>query len=150
MNHLHGPPGLSCTEVDACLIDYVVAELAPAERAAVAAHLAGCPDCALASCRLRADLEGVAAVDPPPHLRARVRAAVAAAVRPPWWRRTLAAGARPIPAYAALAASLLPVVLWAAFQAWTTRAPRPSADPRPVVVADYDASAPIVRPWNLL
>ena len=50
---------MNCQQCDEQLIDYVVAELAPDARSAVAAHLAECPTCALASCRLRADLEGV-------------------------------------------------------------------------------------------
>lgn len=144
---------MNCQQCDEHLIDYVVAELAPAERAAVAAHLAGCPTCALASCRLRADLEGVthaATISPPPALRARVRAAAAATFKPPWWRRSLTAVLRPVPAYGLAIASLLPVLVWAGVHTWTTRSLSPPAVARPVVVADYDASAPIVRPWNVL
>jgi anti-sigma factor RsiW len=144
---------MNCQQCDERLIDYVVAELAPDERAAVARHLAGCPTCAVASCRLRADLDGVAqaaAMSPPPALRARVRAAAAASFRPPWWRRTLASGLRPVPAYGLAVASLLPVIVWASVHAWADRTDHPTPTSRPVVVADYDASAPLTRTWNVL
>lgn len=145
---------MNCQQCDERLIDYVFAELAADERAAVARHLADCPTCALASCRLRADLEGVAhaeALAPPPAVRARVRAAAAAAftATPAWWRRPLAAVLRPVPAYGLALASLLPVLVWAATHAWAARTLSPAV-PRPVVVADYDASAPIPRPLNVL
>lgn len=146
---------MNCQQCDEQLIDYVFAELAPDARAAVARHLAGCPTCAVASCRLRADLEGVAhaeALAPPPAVRARVRAAAEAAFskRPAWWRRPLAAVLRPVPAYGLAIASLLPVAVWAAAHALTPRHLPPPTTPHPVVVADYDASAPIVRPPNVL
>ncbi len=144
---------MNCQQCDEQLIDYVVAELAPDARTAVAAHLAECPTCALASCRLRADLEGVShavTAAPPPALRARVRAAAAATFKPPWWRRTAAAVLRPVPAYGLAIASLLPVIVWAGVHTWSARTLPPPAPARPVVVADYDASAPIVRPWTVL
>jgi anti-sigma factor RsiW len=144
---------MNCQQCDESLIDYTVAELAPEARAAVARHLAGCPTCALAACRLRADLEGVshaADLAPPPELRARVRAAAAATFHPPWWRRTLAAGLRPVPAYGLAVASMIPVIAWAALQMFTHREPTAAPHARPAIVSDYDASAPIARPWNVL
>lgn len=144
---------MNCQQCDDHLIDLIYDELDPPTRAAVVGHLAGCPTCALASYRLRADLDGISHATseaPPPALRARVRAAAAASFRPPWWRRTLASGLRPVPAYGLAVAALAPILLWAAVQAWTARTPAlPTAIARPVV-ADYDASAPVVRPWNLL
>jgi anti-sigma factor RsiW len=144
---------MNCQQCDEQLIDFVFAELAPDPRADLVRHLAECPTCALASYRLRADLDGLSHAGehaPPPALRARVRSAVAAEFRPPWWRRTLASGLRPVPAYGLAVAALAPILVWAAVHALTVRAPAPpAADLRPVL-ADYDASAPVVRPWNLL
>ena len=131
---------MHCEHCESLLIDHAHAELDPAEHAEVTRHLAGCPSCALASCRLRADLEGLlqAASEPAPAaLRARLRAEVARSFRPSWPRRALAALARPVPAYALLAALALPGLLWI-----FTRTPTPAA--APPRLHGYDAAAPLL------
>ena len=131
---------MNCEHCESLLIDHAHAELGPAEHAEVTRHLAGCPTCALASCRLRADLEGLlqATCEPaPPALRARLRAEVARSFRPSWPRRALAALARPVPAYALLAALALPGLLWI-----FTRPPH--AATTPPRLHGYDAAAPLL------
>src|SRR5690606_24079248 len=76
----------------------------------------------LASCRLRAELDGVlaaAAMSPPPGLRARLRAEVERSFRPPWWRRALAPLRAPVPAYGLAIASLVPPLTLAAVRLWS-------------------------------
>lgn len=131
---------MNCEHYESLLIDHAHAELAPAEHAEVTRHLAACPACALASCRLRADLEGLlqATSEPAPAaLRARLRAEVERSFRPSWPRRALAALARPVPAYALLAALALPGLLWL-----FTRTPPPTITPPRL--HGYDAAAPLL------
>ena len=134
---------MPCEHCESLLLEHAHGELAPAEHAEVSRHLAACPTCALASCRLRADLEGLLQATseaPPPAVRARLRAAVERSFRPSWTRRTRAALARPVPAYAALAALLVPAALWLLT---LPRAPTavPIAAPR---LGGYDAAAPLL------
>ena len=93
---------LGCDVCQELLVDYHFGELAPELRGRVAHHLGGdgepdadgCASCAVAYCRLHADLEGIAAaveVTPGPQVQARLRALVEATFRPPWWRRALSA-----------------------------------------------------------
>lgn len=131
---------MNCEHCESLLIDHAHAELAPAEHAEVTRHLADCPTCALASCRLRADLEGLlqASSEPAPAaLRARLRAEVVRSFRPSWPRRALAALARPVPAYALLAALALPGLLWI----FTRTLPASAIPPR---LHNYDAAAPLL------
>jgi anti-sigma factor RsiW len=92
---------------EAALLPFVNDELAPGERARVAAHLATCEACR----RTLADVRAVAAAlaappAPEPHwgrYRAELRARLAVRTRPVrWWRRPM-----PIAVSAGLAAALL-------------------------------------------
>lgn len=140
---------MDCEQCDGSLIDHAHAELAPEVRAAVTRHLAECAACAVAFCRLRADLDGVllaADAAPPAAVRQRLRAEVERSFRPTWWRRALAQVCRPVPAYVVLAALAIPAALWLA------RAAGPSADtaaPAPRL-RGYDAAAPLTAPREIL
>lgn len=132
---------MHCEHCESLLIDHAHAELAPAEHAEVTRHLAHCPACAVASCRLRADLEGLLQATseaPPPALRARLRREVERSFRPSWRRRALATLARPVPAYAVLAALALPAALW-----FLTLARPATATEGPPRLSGYDAAAPL-------
>lgn len=134
---------MRCDDCEALLIDHAHGELDPPTRAEVTRHLAGCPGCALAFCRLRADLDGVLAATaeaPPPAVRARLRAEVERSFRPSWRRRAWAAFARPVPAYALLVALALPAAAWLVAGRVSER-PTPSGPPR---VRGYDAAAPLL------
>lgn len=134
---------MDCERCESLLIDHAHAELAPDAHADVTRHLAACPTCALASCRLRADLDGVlqaAAEAPRAALRLRLREEVARSFRPPWWRRGLALLARPVPAYAVAVALLLPAALWLARGRDATPSARREPPPR---LHGYDAVAPL-------
>lgn len=138
---------MNCDVCDSLLIDHAHGELEPPERAAVTRHLAECPRCAVAFCRLRADLDGVlqaTAEAPPPAVRARLRAEVERSFRPRWRQRVWAAFARPVPAYALLAALALPAAVWL-----VVRAPgRPAAGPP--TLKSYDAAAPLLTERPIL
>lgn len=104
-----------CSSCRDHLVEFAHDEVSDDSRVFVSTHLAACGECALAYCRLRADLGGIsAAVDRPvpAALRAKVRRRVLRTLRPPWWRRIGAVCARPVPAYGAVALALLPVLLW--------------------------------------
>jgi anti-sigma factor RsiW len=94
------------------LLPYVKGDLAPAERARVAAHLDGCDRCRAALTDVRAVLAALAPAPTPsdPHwgrYRAELRARLAARSRAPrWWQRPL-----PIAVSAGLAAALLLLTL---------------------------------------
>ena len=143
-------PELSCTACDELLIDHVYGETESAQRGAVARHLAECSSCALAFCRLKADLDGVlaAAVEAPPAaLRRRIRTEVARSFGRRWWDRALELWRRPVPAYGMLLASLVPMLAWAALSA---RPPAiaddaaPDRAPRPPALIDYDSMVPLL------
>jgi anti-sigma factor RsiW len=93
---------------ETALVPYARGELAPAERARVAAHLEACDRCRVALTDVRAVL---GALSPPPapaephwgRYRAELRARLVARARPPrWWQRPM-----PIAVSAGLAAALL-------------------------------------------
>lgn len=98
---------------ETALVPYVKGELAPAERAGVAAHLEGCDRCRVAVADVRAVLDALTPVPAPsePHwgrYGAELRARLAAGARAPrWWRRPL-----PIAVSVGLAAALLLFTLW--------------------------------------
>lgn len=98
-------PGL---HPETALVPYVRGELAPGERARVAAHLEGCDRCRVALTDVRAVLGALtpAPVPPEPHwgrYRAELRARLTERRRAPrWWQRPL-----PIAVSAGLAAALL-------------------------------------------
>lgn len=130
---------MNCEACDESLIDYAHDELGPPARREVTRHLAECAGCAVAYCRLRADLDGAlqaAHEAPPPAVRARLRAEVARSFRPRWWRRALAQVQRPVPAYAVVAALVLPAALWLAREGLRVEAP--ATTPR---LRGYDAVA---------
>jgi anti-sigma factor RsiW len=97
---------------ETALLPYVKGELAPAERARVAAHLDGCDRCRAAVTDVRAVLGALvpAPVPSDPHwgrYRAELRARLATRSRAPrWWQRPL-----PIAVSAGLAAALLLLTL---------------------------------------
>ena len=130
---------MNCETCQAELIDFEHGELPAQRRAEIARHLASCPVCAVESCRLRADLEGiVAAYDeaPSPGVRERLRERVEAAVRPRWWTRLAETLRRPVPAYAAAGVAAVPLLVWGALSASeSTEPPRP---PSPAAITDYD------------
>jgi anti-sigma factor RsiW len=77
---------MSCERIQDLLSPYLDGELAPAERAEVDAHLAGCPDCADLLGRLRTALTAFASfpeVDLSEELRARLTAIPEQASRRP-------------------------------------------------------------------
>lgn len=70
---------VDCSTCEANLIDFVHGEVDRATHVALARHLSTCPTCALASCRLRADLDGISAWGleaPRPAVRDALRAQV--------------------------------------------------------------------------
>ncbi len=93
---------------ETALVPYVRGELAPAERARVAAHLEGCDRCRVALADVRAVLGALEPAPPPPEphwgrYRAELRARLAERSRPPrLWQRPM-----PIAVSAGLAAALL-------------------------------------------
>jgi anti-sigma factor RsiW len=93
---------------ETALVPYVKDELAPGERARVAAHLDGCDRCRTALADVRAVLGALATAPAPaePHwgrYRAQLRARLAERARGPrWWQRPM-----PIAVSAGLAAALL-------------------------------------------
>lgn len=143
---------MNCADCQDALIDFSFGEREGADAAsrdaAVAGHLARCPECALEYCRLVADLRGIAAahddVAPRPEVRAAVRAKVAQLIAPPWWRRLLTPLAVRVPLYGALAAAAIPVALWfATARPTASTADGPAAtDPPPTApsVQRYDAT----------
>lgn len=134
---------MRCEDCEPLLIDHAHGELDPPTRAEVTRHLAACPNCAVAFCRLRADLDGVLAATseaPPPAVRARLRAEVERSFRPTWRRRAWAAFARPVPAYALLVALVLPAALWLV----AARVPERATASGPPRVSGYDAAAPLL------
>lgn len=131
---------MNCEACDASLIDYAYDELQPQPRRAVTRHLAECASCAVSYCRLRADLDGAlqaAHEAPPAAVRQRLRAAVEHEFRPTWWQRALAQVRRPVPAYAVVAALVIPAALWLVRE--SSREHAAAAAPR---VRGYDAAAP--------
>ncbi len=146
------PRGLDCASCDEHLIDYAYQELAEAMRSKVARHLADCPTCALAYCRLRADLDGVleAVSEAPPHaVRRRLRDQLERSFGPSLWTRAVALWRRPVPAYGMVLASLVPVVFWLATALRATpvvaAAPVITSPPsRPPALIDYDSMLPLL------
>ena len=151
---------MDCERCDRALIDHAHGELEAAERGEVTRHLASCPTCAVAYCRLCADLDGVllaTACAPPARVRQGIRAELARSFRPPWWRRALAFGRAPVPAYALVAALLLPAALWLARgrgapQGDAARADLSThaAEAAPPRLGGYDAAAPLAPPRPIL
>jgi anti-sigma factor RsiW len=133
---------MNCGDCQSMLIAFEHDELEPGERAEVATHLGQCSACAVESCRLRADLEGVVAAyaeRPDPRVRAALRRKVEQAVRPRWWTGAVRVLQRPVPIYLAAAAGAVPLLLWGlATWAMSTEPPRPT--PMPPTIVDYDGA----------
>jgi anti-sigma factor RsiW len=97
---------------ETAFVPFVREELAPDERARVAAHLAACEPCRAAVAEVRHILGALAAAPAPleprwARYRAELRARIDADTRPPrWWRRSM-----PVAVSAALAAAVLLFVL---------------------------------------
>lgn len=136
---------MNCDDCQDMLIDFAHRELDGEVHTRIAAHLTQCADCALEYCRLQADLHGIAVAHdddaPGPHVRAALRARVAAAIAPSWWRRVAAPLRRPIPMYGALLAAAVPLAVWIA-----TALGRPQPRPTPPAssaptITHYDATA---------
>lgn len=145
---------MDCRHCTDHLIDYASHELAAPKRAEVARHLGECSACALEFCRLSADLEGLTEAHcetPRPEVFAALRRRVAEQVRPGpmtraarWLPSILS---RPIPMYGALLLATVPAGLWLATRMLSpSPSPAPALDPTravaPVVLTDYDATAP--------
>lgn len=109
---------MECEACESDLIDFVHGELERERHVEVARHLANCSGCALASCRLRADLDGISALvqeAPRPEVRAALRAQVEQTFAPARRVRLGRLWMRPVPVYqavliAAAAAALLLVI----------------------------------------
>lgn len=136
---------MNCNDCQDRLIDFAHDEIVGAAREPIAAHLAQCPDCALEYCRLQADLHGISAAHdeeaPRPHVRAALRARVAAAIAPPWWQRVARSLRRPIPMYGAVLAAAVPLAVWIATsleQSPPMPAPVRASEP---TITHYDATA---------
>lgn len=155
---------IACTEL---LIDYRFGELAEPERREVALHLAGCGACAVAYCRLDADVAGFGAAlfeEPDPAVHRALGARVAAEFRPPLHRRVAAVFTRRVPVYQGALATLgavAAVLLIAGPPGQEAQAPAPrapvAAELAPTeaasaarVLNDYDASSvPAIDPLLL-
>lgn len=145
---------MKCETCEANLIDYVHEELDAETSAEVAAHLATCSSCALASCQLRADLMGIATVvvERPRHeVREALRAKVEGEFSPSrakgagfGWARTL--WQRPVPAYQAVLLAAASVLTLVAIQ-WepSLHQGQSSHTPAPVIER-VDATGPLHDP----
>jgi hypothetical protein len=106
----------------AALVEYLYDECAPAERAAIAAHLAMCTDCAEDLSTLRATRTELAAWSPPETklgFRIVSDAPPASVIRPArWW-------SRPLPAWAQAAAAVLIFAAGAGLGMWQGASPTP-------------------------
>lgn len=140
---------MDCEQCEEALIEYAHAELTPAARLEVTRHLAECTGCAVAFCRLRADLDGVllaAGTAPPAAVRQRLRAEVERSFRPRWWRQALAQVRRPVPAYVVFAALAIPAVVWF----MRDLAPSGDSEVEAPRLRGYDAAAPLAMPREVL
>lgn len=84
---------MNCDEVKASLVGWHFADLAPADRDAVEAHLPGCAGCLADFLALKREVELTeAGPRPSPAARARLREAVSIELSPPgrWWEPALA------------------------------------------------------------
>lgn len=137
---------MDCPDCEDQLIDFASQELPDHARATVSRHLSGCSACALAYCRLQADLEGIVeahAEAPRSRVYHQLRRKVAAEHGEPWWTRSRGFLARPVPMYGAVLAGLVPLAVWVV-TALGRPAPAPDA-PSPLLapasLTDYDAAA---------
>ena len=123
------------------LHDHHFGELDRAQDAAVRAHLAECPDCALEYCRLRADLDQLGALQnarPSPAVRAALRAKVEAEFTPTLLDRVRAFFAAPVPIYQPAMVLVLLVAVAAA--AWPSDADPTPRTSNPTVVDEFDGA----------
>jgi len=138
-----------CDDCTSKLIEYRYRELDDPTASAMAEHLATCGVCAVAYCRLDADLSGILATvteAPPASVHRALRAKVAREVAPNHWARMKSALAYRIPAYQATLVAAAILLAWFALN--------PSPEPIPTasrtVVDAYDASAILVIDDNVL
>lgn len=110
---------IDCSACKERLLEHLHGELGSQERSETADHLAACGDCAREYCQLDATLQGVGwavAVAPDATRSRKIRAALASELRaqfaPNGLQRLLRVWSRPIPAYGALVAALLPLCVW--------------------------------------
>lgn len=116
------------------------------QHTSITRHLADCRECALAYCRWRADVEGIIDAHletPRPRVRDALRRRVEMEFAPSVWQRLARWWRRPIPAYGAVMATLVPIVAWIVTSGVTVierddvpiNATAPSA-----LISDYDAT----------
>lgn len=142
---------MRCDDCQALLIEYRYRELAGHQATEVAAHLAECGACAVAYCRLDADLSGIAETvteAPPPRVHRALRARIAAEVAPSPWVRLLALVSYRVPAYQATLVAAALMLAWFAFasEPASTKPPRSAR----TVVDAYDASSILAIDDNVL
>ena len=96
---------MDCRMIQGELFAYTFGTSSPNERDEIDAHLLGCKDCLRAYLRMKRHVEGGASLDarPSEETRRRIRADVAAAVRPSGVARAAGWLRRPIPLYQGLA-----------------------------------------------
>lgn len=139
---------MNCDQARERLTDHHHDTLEGEARDALSEHLTDCADCALAYCRLQAQLRGIGlayAERPSRGVRDALRTKVQAEFSPSRWRRALQALSRPVPAYGAVLAAAIPLLVWvfADPPRETDAAPQTSA---PARIHDYDATTPLLDP----
>lgn len=135
---------MRCEDCRDQLIDHWHDELPADVRLGVALHLAECSDCALAYCRLHADLGGIAHAyneAPRSEVRDALRRRVEQRFSPSWWRRAWRFAARPVPAYGAALVCMIPVAGWLLSAYAPAQEPGATQTARPAKVTGYDATS---------
>ncbi|MGH1341838.1 MAG: zf-HC2 domain-containing protein [Nannocystales bacterium] len=137
---------MNCDEALEKLSDHHHETLGTAEAVAVAEHLGACGGCAQAYCRLQAQLRGIGsayAERPSSGTRDALRAAVQAEFEPKPAGGLLLFLRRPVPAYRALLAAVLPLVAWLAMRSVDAEPADVARPPAPARIHDYGATVPL-------
>lgn len=141
---------LTCEQCTDRLIDYHYRELSKDDLRSVAQHLSHCSDCALAYCRLEADLTGLSALldaEPSPEVLVELKSKVRQRFRPrSGWTRLLEWR---IPVYQPLAAAAAGLALWVVVRPATPPEPMPTPAPA-AEIRNYDAPTIGALPLNVL